>query len=116
TRFTLPTETLIPIAQGLIISQIPSITLIHSSHARKADSVTTSATIIKSPEITVACVAVGSRPNGKIQGERQSQMPSSQIHPSCQCLGGAAIIFAPALLSDRTLSEGFCFIVPILAC
>jgi hypothetical protein len=62
-------------------------TLIHSSHDRKIESVTNSAKMIKSPESTDICVAIGSRSYRRAQGDMHSQIPSSQLHQSSHCFG-----------------------------
>jgi hypothetical protein len=76
-----------PIIQGQTISHAPSMTLIHSSHDWKMESVTNSAKITKIPEITAVLVAVASRSYPSAQGEMHSQIPSSQLHQSSHCLG-----------------------------
>src|SRR5262245_60686880 len=74
-------------------------TLIHSSHDWKIESVTNSAQMIKSPEITAVCVAVESGSKRRAHGEIHNQIPSSQLHQSSHCLGSenstAAIAHRP---------------------
>src|SRR5262245_49461080 len=76
-----------PTIQGHTISHAPSMTLNHSSHDRKAVSVSNSAKITKIPEITAICVAVESRSNRRAHGEMHSQRPNSQLHQSSHRFG-----------------------------
>ena len=84
-----------PTIQGHTISHAPSMTLIHSSHERKTVSVSNSAKITKTPEITAIFVAVESRSNRRAHGEIHNQRPSSQLHQSSHCFGSETAIVAP---------------------
>src|ERR1051325_544992 len=76
-----------PSTQGEIISHAPSATLIHSSHGRNTDKVTTSTRMMRKPTITALRVGTRSRSNSSAQGEMHSQMPKAQLVQSSHCLG-----------------------------
>src|SRR5215467_15438925 len=76
--------------QGEITSHAPSATLIHSSHGRNSESVTTSARMIRKPTITALRVGTGSRSNSSAHGEMHSQMPKAQLAQSSHCFGSVS--------------------------
>ena len=73
-------------------------TVIHSSHTRKMERLTTSAKIINIPDITAVRVAVVSKSNRRAHGEMHSQIPSNQLHQSSHCLGGENFVAATICL------------------
>src|SRR5262245_46254478 len=79
---------------GETTSQAPSVTLIHSSHTRKTDSVTASAQTTRKPTLTALRVAIMSYSNSSTQGESINQMPSAQSHQSSHCFGGVKVTAA----------------------
>ena len=97
TKLVLAVDELMPTIQGHTISHAASMTLIHSSHERKTVSVSNSAKITKTPEITAVCVAVESRSNRRAHGEMHNQRPNSQVHQSSHCFGSenSTAIVAP---------------------
>src|SRR5271157_3829098 len=87
TAFALAAGGVIPRTQGDMTSQAPSATLIHSSHGRNTDNVTTSARMIKQPTMTALRVGTVSRSNSSAHGEMHSQMPNTQLAQSSHCFG-----------------------------
>src|SRR5262245_22604254 len=92
-----------PTVQGHTISHAPSITLIHSSHERKTVSVSNSAKITKTPEITAIFVAVESESNRSAHGEMHNQRPSIQLHQSSHWFGSETAIVAPSKVGFRRI-------------
>src|ERR1700736_1447669 len=87
TKLVVAARDRMPSTHGEITSHAPSATLIHSSHGRNTDKVTTSTRMIRNPTITALRVGTRSRSNSSAQGEMHSQMPKAQLAQSSHCFG-----------------------------
>src|SRR5215510_9622164 len=104
-KFSFAAVLVMPSTQDETASQMPSATLIHSSHSWNADSVTASTRITRNPMITALRVAVGSNSNRSVHGDSTSQMPSAQSHQSSHCFGGVNETAAMVAPLERAISK-----------